>query len=103
MELISSKITKARKEHACDYCGKTIKVGEEYDYAKCVSEGYLYVWKACLQCLEFIDKFKIEGDDGIGPDYIQDAVNNEFSCRGLDKGDMEAYEQIAMLLDMMGA
>ncbi|MBQ7607926.1 MAG: hypothetical protein IJU76_08150 [Desulfovibrionaceae bacterium] len=41
----------ARKEHHCYECGRIIKKGEKYEYARGVWEGDFSTNKTCLDCL----------------------------------------------------
>jgi len=40
----------ARKEHKCDECRRTIKIGEEYRYETFVCQGNFEVHKTCKDC-----------------------------------------------------
>lgn len=51
VEMLQSGQRKARKEHRCDECGRTITVGEFYLYEGGVFEGDLQVYKTCAHCL----------------------------------------------------
>ena len=62
MDLLSSMMVKARKEHSCDYCQRTIAKGEKYEYANWADEGYVWAWKTCRDCLEVIDLYNITND-----------------------------------------
>lgn len=45
-----AKVCKARKEHKCSECGRTINKGEEYHYAFMVQEGYGDSFHTCQHC-----------------------------------------------------
>jgi hypothetical protein len=49
-EVYSSKIRKARKEHECYECSRTICPGETYRYAAGLTEGRWDVFKLCAHC-----------------------------------------------------
>lgn len=53
LETLSYKRVKARKEHTCDFCGKTIVKGEKYDYSKHAHNGAVYGWHACDRCKKY--------------------------------------------------
>lgn len=48
-------IVKARKQHRCDFCGKTIKVGEKYERATYKDED-IFTWKTCEICKPYVDE-----------------------------------------------
>lgn len=41
---------RARKSHKCCDCGREIKPGETYNYAKWLTDGYFMEAKTCAQC-----------------------------------------------------
>lgn len=41
---------RARKEHRCDECGRTIEAGERYEYLWGICDGEQMVHKTCLHC-----------------------------------------------------
>ena len=52
-----SKRVKARKNHICDYCGLKINTGDQYTYAKIVSDDeYIHSWKSHLHCDKIVQK-----------------------------------------------
>lgn len=51
-QVYSSKIVKARKEHRCYECGRTIKAGERYESAFGVSDGDTYQPHTCGDCVD---------------------------------------------------
>ncbi len=53
----SSHLVKARKEHLCCECGRTIARGEQYENASGKTEGGLWRFHTCLTCGEIRDQF----------------------------------------------
>lgn len=43
-------IRKARKQHVCDECGRTIKPGERYEHISGIWDGHADSNKTCLGC-----------------------------------------------------
>lgn len=41
---------KARKEHTCSMCRRTIYVGEHYMLGKGIEPGQIWSWRECLHC-----------------------------------------------------
>lgn len=100
MRVISSKDTKARKEHTCDYCGRTIKKGEVYEYSKNIFNGDIYTWKGCKDCLEFIQKFDVQGDNnGVTYEDVEEVASDECYALGIDSAEMTLHEKIVALLE----
>lgn len=54
-ELIDSGQRKARKEHRCDECGRTIEPGETYRYWTTLFEGDISTDKMCAHCQGTLD------------------------------------------------
>lgn len=48
-------IVKARKQHKCDSCGKTIEIGETYEKA-IYKDREIYSWKTCERCKPYVDE-----------------------------------------------
>ena len=92
MTILSDKERKARKEHRCDLCGKTIKKGETYDWTKTIYEGMLYDLKChkkcrflCQQLWDYADP-----DEGMDEELFQDSLHDfcrEFVCPDCEKWD----------------
>ena len=51
---------KARKQHICIECRRTIKINEMYEYAKGLYDGQWYEFKTCADCLSIRDSFFCE-------------------------------------------
>lgn len=43
------KVT-AKKDHVCDYCGRTIHKSEKYDYSRFIFDVDFYEWRCHLAC-----------------------------------------------------
>jgi len=78
MDVLSTTIHKARKDHACDYCGLNISIGEEYQNQTNVYDGELYHWKSHLSCVEIARKLKMFEncwyDEGVTAEHFQETV-----------------------------
>jgi hypothetical protein len=65
---------KARKEHTCSLCARTIDAGETYEYQRNIYDGHLYTWKECVHCdamRQLIDfSYWCDLDSGVGPDDV---------------------------------
>lgn len=70
MTVISCKDHKARKQHACDFCGLNIDPGETYRHTWQVYDGEAYAWRAH----EFCHKF---ASDRLADMYAEDGVTYE--------------------------
>lgn len=46
-----SDMRKARKEHRCVECRRSIHAGDRYEYAAGVWDGDFYAFKTCLRCV----------------------------------------------------
>lgn len=61
---------KARREHRCSDCGRTIRVGEKYRRGVGMDNGTAWTWKECLHC-QAIVPLVVDGDffeEGYGDD-----------------------------------
>jgi hypothetical protein len=50
IETLTHKNRKARKEHECRLCWRTINPGETYNFQVHVDCGDLWTWKQCAHC-----------------------------------------------------
>jgi hypothetical protein len=73
-EAISNSKPKAKKEHQCELCRKTIKVGETYDDQFLKYEGETYHFKMHSICHEISSCLwsYIEPDEGIHDEDFKD-------------------------------
>lgn len=46
----ATRVLKAAVPHACEECGRTIMVGEQYERVAAVYEGNFFTNAACLHC-----------------------------------------------------
>lgn len=91
MDIIDERTPRARKEHKCDFCNKTIFTGEKYFDQVLKNDGELYHWKSCLECeflcrelWDFIDSW----DGTIDGDALFEALDDfgvRFICSECDK------------------
>ena len=53
IDFCSQKTHKAKQQHTCSECKRTINVGERYEYStvKCKGVPGIYVYKTCSHCL----------------------------------------------------
>ena len=50
MEFYDCSDRRAKKEHKCDFCNKTIRPGEKYSYEKGKYDGEFFTRKLCNTC-----------------------------------------------------
>lgn len=55
--VFSCEYPKARKEHKCCECRRTIAIGEKYEKVKGIWEGKAKRFKTCLPCASLRDDF----------------------------------------------
>jgi len=77
MEIIESSRRKANKEHQCDFCKGYIKVGEEYDFQKNISDGTIYPWKTHVKCSEVANELNMYDncDEGLTQDDFEEFIS----------------------------
>lgn len=56
-EFFSQATAKARKEHVCEECCETIRVGQQYERSSGKSEGLVWTVATCLRCREIREAF----------------------------------------------
>lgn len=72
MDFYDTKIHKAKKVHKCEFCEKTIEVGERYSYESGKFDGDFFVRKLCLDCRSILN------------DYLNSQQDNEFDWYGIE-------------------
>ena len=85
VELIEKRNRIARRPHKCDYCGKTIEKGEEYEWQKDLFDGAFYEWHCHLACGRVASAIwdYADPDDGMTDDLFMDTcqeVCQRFVC-----------------------
>ncbi len=84
-----NKNRKARKDHACDWCGGVINKEELYDWQKIASDDHgIYEWKAHKHCVEvasYYDMFDDE-EEGLSQGSFSDRVFDRYT-------ELEGYEK----------
>lgn len=76
METIKNSFVKAKKEHKCDFCNRTIKIGDIYHYSFSVDGGDSWSSRECVYC-DFIIPYVINFNgfiDGALPYEISDCI-----------------------------
>lgn len=89
MSFWKSKKHKAKKQHRCEYCGRYIQIGEEYDRETGTFEGDFQDYCLCFRCLFIIDK--LENDEYLG-DFYDMVFDNFLDCPACGKHNLIAYE-----------
>jgi ASC-1-like (ASCH) protein len=54
------KIVNGRKEHRCSECLRTIKKGEQHEYAKGLWEGDFSQFRTCQTCRAMVEEIGLE-------------------------------------------
>ena len=77
--LKESKLTRANKDHICDFCGGRIKLGDFYEKSTHVFDDCVYNWKAHPHCLVLANKLNLYDDalddEGVTMDHFMDVVS----------------------------
>lgn len=72
---------KARKDHVCEYCGKTIHKGETYSYETGKYDGDMFARKLCLVCENILGTFiKDLDDDGFDWWEVDNWLRDYYYC-----------------------
>jgi ribosomal protein L24E len=82
MEILKDKKVKAKKEHACFFCGGKIKKGETYHYQVNTSDGLVAI-KMHTKCQEIALKLDMY-------DHCDEGLNDELFWEEI----IEAYQAI---------
>lgn len=80
MKTISySNNVKARKDHACDFCGFKINKGETYIKSTHVYDG-IYDWRTHADCGNLASKLNMyeDADEGVTQDMFMETVRCKF-------------------------
>lgn len=92
MGFISSKrINRARKEHTCLYCKKTINVGESYTEQCVIHEGQFQSYKLCDRC-KFLCEHYFTNDDELEEFIDLIVCEGLMPCPKCGSTDLSAYE-----------
>jgi hypothetical protein len=83
MSLLQSKLTRARKEHMCDYCCKIINRRELYYRESRVDDGDFVSYAICQRCRWVIDEFE-EDEDEIADIFMALQETGIFNCPRCD-------------------
>lgn len=77
--LLEPTLTKANKNHACDFCGEKIIIGEKYLKSTHKFDGDIYNWKTHIYCAEIAARLKMydEADEGVTSDYFIERISDE--------------------------
>lgn len=75
---------KARKEHVCSDCRRTIRVGETYRHGVGFEGGKLYSeWNDCRHCLFVLHGYDLAWDGEYSPDSFHEwATSGEYQDLG---------------------
>ena len=81
-EHLETKNVIARKQHKCDWCGKPISKGEEYERQKYKYDGEFHEWHAHLACSRVVSARwdYVDPDEGMDSDQF-DEYCAEVCCR----------------------
>lgn len=60
-EFYNYEYPKARKEHNCVECGRTIAKGQEYERYTSKFDGHLSTEKTCMDCMNIRNAFTCDG------------------------------------------
>lgn len=96
-EHLETKKVTARKQHKCDWCGKPISKGEEYERQKYKYDGEFCEWHAHLACSRVVSAIwdYADTDDGMSSDEFDGAcadVCGEFICPNCENWNDEFHD-----------
>jgi hypothetical protein len=77
METIQyQKLTKANKDHKCNFCCQIIDKGGNYLKSTHVCDGHLYEWKSHIYCSKIASKLRMydDVDDGVTDEHFQETI-----------------------------
>lgn len=84
----SAEYPRARKEHRCDQCGRTIQVGEVYRRQGGVWDGRMSTSICCLQCEAFAEalyKLGFEDENSGGYPWLPELDGGEVAHCGYSR------------------
>lgn len=99
METISyPKLTKAIKQHKCDFCRQPIEKGSNY-FKSTYVDGGIYDWRTHEDCSYIADKLKMydNADDGVSQDFFIEEIKDEYS-RIMSETQNELYESESFVI-----
>ncbi len=74
------KETKARKQHACNFCNERISIGEKYMNSTYIYDNRIYDWKTHKYCSKLADRLKMYDsvyDEGVTMDDFMEIVSDK--------------------------
>ena len=100
MEVVSSTIVTARKEHTCDWCSEKIKVGSKYEKSF-LKDGDVWTWKNHIHCSEIARKLKMFDGGPVDEYYFKETVDEEY-MRIMIKNPIEIYKSDSFKMPSFG-
>ena len=67
----NEKTVKAKKEHVCELCGRTIEAGERYKYISFKHDDDFFILKRCESCDLIVNRYLDETGEG---EYYDDDI-----------------------------
>ena len=101
METISyPKLTKAIKQHKCDFCRQPIEKGINYFKSTHV-DGGIYDWRTHEDCSYIAEKLKMydNADDGVSESFFMEEIKDEYS-RIMSETQNEVYESESFVIPL---
>ncbi len=87
MEILSTRIRKAKKTHHCNFCNGIIAIGAQYEARAIKHFDHFYTWKSHIRCnkiAEELDMFDL-CDDGVTADDFREIIMQEYITLQTDK------------------
>jgi hypothetical protein len=74
------KLTKAIKEHRCNFCSIRIPKGDTYMRSTHTYEGMIYEWKSHTWCEEIVNRLKMHEscDEGVTQNDFMEIISDEY-------------------------
>lgn len=94
---LENKEVVARKQHYCDWCDGTIKIGEKYNRQKFIYDGEIYEWHSHLACSRLASAIwdYCDPDEGMDADQFCEGcqeICKRFICPDCKEWDKEYGE-----------